>query len=630
MRRPTRIRARAILGALIPFSLGCARDAPTAPPRFTPPASTTAVHLVPGEFATLAGAQIGAGFTIPLASESRSYVVAVHDSRATPGAVADLRFSVVRLVGIASEVTPRAGPRPSLTHARAAAARSAARQDPFDAWLAAGGEARFREAVSRQLETAGARVADPRARAGAPIVRGPPWRASSTARGGSTPSVGDLLEFGSPVQADGSLATCSSPVRVTGLVKAVGPHFVVVEDTAVAGGFLDADFTDLLTEIEQVAFPVDSAYFGLPSDLDGNGKVIALVTGEVNRLGAAGFFTPGDLAATADCPAGNEAELLWLLAPDPLRRFGVEPVSASLLRSRLPGIVAHELQHLIHAERRIFEAGGDLTSADVTWLNEGLSHVAEEVSGLYSAGRRAGENLGFEDLGQPQTAARFDRYHLNSFRFVRDYLEAPGTVPAIVDEAVTVGNVRKARGFGYLLLRWVADQFATGGGAGIVATTAEEDLFRSLAVGGPGLETSIDNLLASLASATGVQRRWEDLFAEYVAAPAVDDVTEPQIPLSPVLRLTTWNLPAVYENAAANGLEADFPVGFPLIPRLILPGTLPAGGFHGTFSLQPSTAVYFRIEGVGATPQSHLQVFTASGLPLSASSSIQVTIVRTF
>jgi len=416
---------------------------------------------------------------------------------------------------------------------------------------------------------------------------------------------------------------------VAGRVRAVGPHFAVVEDTLVAGVLTQADYADILDEIETVAWPVDSAYFGTPHDLDGNGRVLALVTPEVNRLGAAGFFTVTDLASRADCPASNEGEVLWLIAPDPARQFGFDAISPDLVRTRLAGVVSHELQHLIHAERRVFESGGDFDSTDELWLNEGLSHIAEEVSGLYDAGLHTGDDVAFDDLAMAATSTRFARYHLSDFRFVRDYLQNPGAVPALMEGPVTRGQLRRARGFGYLFLRWLADQYASVGAPGLVGTVEEEALFRDLTVGGSTLRRSIDNVLGALAQ-LGENQTWDELFSDYVGMPGVDDVADADIPLDGKLELRTWNFPRAYENARANGFDLDFPAGFPLRPTLVLLRTIPATGFSAPVRLLPTTGVYFRLEGLSETPRSRITVTGSGTGPLPSGNEIRVTIVRTF
>jgi len=604
-----RPRAAAAFG-LAALLAACNSDRLAPPPGFESPLPSARIELEPGEFITFSGSELSGTVELPAAPESRSYVVAVLDARGTPGPAASIRLSVIRAgAPLATSTVTR-----SATPPREFASPG---PDPIQDWFAHD-EAAFRRSVGRDLRLAGAR---PATRAGAPSLR---W-----SRSASVAAVGDTLVFGSPVEADGTLATCTSTSRVTGVVRAVGARFTVVEDTAAAGLLGAPYYSALLDEIETVAWPVDSAYFGQPFDIDANGSVIVLVTGEVNRLGAAGFFTRSDLSARADCPASNEGEVLWVVAPDPDRRFGNDVIPIGLVESRLPGVVAHELQHLIHAERRIFEAGGDFESVEVLWLNEAMSHIAEEVAGFYRGGRTTGANLDFSDLGDPEVTATFDRYHVGNLRFVQTYFRETTRVPALADEPVSRGELGRARGFGYLFLRWIADRYAADGPRGIVGPEAEQTFFRALTVGGGALLQSTENVVRTLSTTLGQTRTWQDLFAEYVTAPAVDDATPASVSLPGALIIPTWNLPAVYENAAASGFGLDFPNGFPLVPRLILLGTIPASGFVDDLELLPSTASYYRFEGVVETPASHIRITGPNGAPLPDSGDIRVTITRT-
>lgn len=618
-RRPDPRGLFAMAGIALAVS-GCSNEPFRPPPGFESPSPGVVVNLAPGERMTVSASEVRGALEIPSASETQSYVFIVHDGRSSPGGPVDVQFDVTRIPSAFSE-TPASDVRAS-TVGRSVPVGSPSRavEDPFEGWFSEG-ETRFRARVSSDLARSAARAARPRAAS----YGGPGVRASV---GASVPAEGQLIEFGSPVQVDGALATCSSTTRVTGRVRAVGPHFAIVEDTLVAGPFSQTDFDNLLAEIESVAYPVDSAYFGTPHDIDGNGRVLAFITGEVNRLGAAGFFTASDLAVAEDCPTSNEGEVLWLIAPDPMRLHGFDPIPTDLVRTRLAGVIVHELQHLIHLQRRVYEGGGDLTSADRPWVNEGMSHIAEEVAGFFVAGRRTGQNYGLEDLGTAGSFTSFSRYHLNDLRFMREYLQDTGNVPVLADGPVTRAQLQKARGFGYLFLRWLADQYAADGPAGLVGSVTEETFFQDLALGGPGLLQSSENVVAALA-ALGVNRTWEDLFDDYVGVPAVDDLVAPHIALDPVLGISSWNFPLAFENAGANGFDLDFPNGYPFQPKLILLRTIPFTGFSDQFELLPSTAVYLRLEGVFETPLSRVAVTGPKGVGFTSGSDVRITIIRT-
>ncbi|MBV9773052.1 MAG: hypothetical protein JO040_03845 [Gemmatimonadetes bacterium] len=208
----------------------------------------------------------------------------------------------------------------------------------------------------------------------------------------SVPSVGKLLTFNVNHE-----STCDSPVFRTGRVAAVTQHAIVVADTAnPANGFTDADYQGFGEAFDNLVWPVDTGTFGEPTDIDHNGRVVIFFTRYVNDLTpqGAGFFYGGftfsrDLfpqkgtKELGECTASNEAEMFYMLVPDPARGG---PFSLSEVRRTTVGTLAHEFQHLINAARRLYVLKAGDNWEEVVWLNEGLSHVAEELTFYRASG----------------------------------------------------------------------------------------------------------------------------------------------------------------------------------------------------------------------------------------------------
>lgn len=100
---------------------------------------------------------------------------------------------------------------------------------------------------------------------------------------------------------------CGGDSSPTG--PSVGAGDVVFVDLAVDGG-LGMDYQALADEFDDTVFGPDVAYFGAPSDIDGNERVLVLLTHKVNELSASltgqmglisGFFLSTD-RAHADQP----------------------------------------------------------------------------------------------------------------------------------------------------------------------------------------------------------------------------------------------------------------------------------------------------------------------------------------
>src|SRR5207244_874466 len=153
-------------------------------------------------------------------------------------------------------------------------------------------------------------------------------------------ALGDSLNLRVPVASSANLGTHYFTVRA--VVKAVGAHGIVVQDTAApAGGFTAADFAAISNEVDSFTYPTDTSYFGRPTDLDNDGHVFILYTPRVNALTKrgstsffGGFFFGGDLfprTGTGGCAESNVGEISYLLAPDPTGVFS-DPRQTTFVR----------------------------------------------------------------------------------------------------------------------------------------------------------------------------------------------------------------------------------------------------------------------------------------------------------
>jgi hypothetical protein len=237
----------------------------------------------------------------------------------------------------------------------------------------------------RRLFAAARAVRSGARRDGAARVMGPRLSYSIVAGGATVPAVGDLVALN--VAED----PCSNADMRTFRVEAVGAKSLVLADTAnPAGGFDRTDYRRFGARFDTLVYPLDSRNFGEPSDIDGNGRVAILFTRAVNELTLAnsdsyvgGFFHPRDLfprtqsSALGVCETSNEGELVYMMVPDPTGVVHGNQFSRGMVDTLTTGVLAHELQHLINGSRRLYVNSAD--TFEETWLNEGLSHIAEEL-----------------------------------------------------------------------------------------------------------------------------------------------------------------------------------------------------------------------------------------------------------
>ena len=614
--RPKGLCAAALAAAVVQ---GCGEPA-TQPPGQGPRELGVELTLERGQQVVLTGRDALLPVILPEAGGTRSYTFAIQYTPPGSRQAMPVGVQLNRLVddlGASNLISgARADGTPDLVPAGGSAAggggqRHLTGQELFDEWHGSG-EARFRAAEAGALR--GLRGLDPST-------------AGSTARA-ETLAPGQILTLATPVSLEGDLQVCSNEGLIQVEVMAVGEHFAFAQDLASAVKLSDQYFAELLGQVESEVVSVSEAYFGEPRDLDGNGVVVGVVTPEVNRLGAAGFFASSDFISAEECLTSNEGEILWLVSPDP---FGVHgtPVSRATVETRMIGIVAHELQHLVHASRRMLDQGGSPTSLDDPWLNEGLSHLAEEVTGFYAAGLRTGDDFGLDDLSTNEGRILFTAYHYGNMKLVYDYLSEPTQVPAFATGPVDRVDFRRARGFGYLFVRWLADTYAPGEG-GMVGSPQEEALFRALAAGGGGLHQSWANIEQSLVAVTGHKFTWRELLSQYANAPAVDGIALPNVDLAPGLDISTWNLPLAYHNAVEGGYTQEFRGGFPLQPTVLSGDDIPPPGRTVYAELFPSSVLYLRIENPRQQPRMLVSLLDAAGEPFPDGTEIQISVVRLY
>ena len=266
----------------------------------------------------------------------------------------------------------------------------------------------------------------------------------------------------------------NAPETVSGVVRHVSDRAVIVEDVAADQAFTLAEYQQIGTAFDEVIYDTDVAYFGEPADIDANGgRVVLLYTAGVNRLSddytesfIAGFTCPLDLGASN----GNRAEMFYLMVPDPNGDFtGGENdgISKDQVRRITDNTVAHEFQHLINAQR------GNGGAQDV-WLNEGLSHLAEEVVGHAVNGFQPGTSLGSGDLlGSQARVDVFNKYYLNNWFNLSQYLGAPGDTAALLNASDPLDfNTFRMRGAAWSFVRYLLDRFDDGSAAEAVRTRA--------------------------------------------------------------------------------------------------------------------------------------------------------------
>ena len=356
---------------------------------------------------------------------------------------------------------------------------------------------------------------------------------------GSTPELGHQRTFKVC-----SNTACSSTTNVASTAVYVGARGAIyLDDNVPANGFTPNEIAEagqLFDGASPNMYGIDTVAFGRESDIDDNGVVVILLTDAVNALSpncnftgsrVVGYFYGLDLLP-GSAPASNGAEVFFSAVADP-GNPNCSVSSGTALRTLGPTFV-HEFQHMISFNQHRLIRGS--TQPELTWLNEGLSHFAEELGG---------RQLPNNGIALGDAPDRFTQFHVNNFANAYDYLAATEEHFLITPDAST--GTLEERGAGWLFMRWLADQFG-GGGNGTSFTRAVVQTGR---VGQDNVE-----------HVTG--EPFDRLVSQWQLANYLDDLPG-FTPSTTRLRYTSWDLRDAFADWHAFR-PSTFPLAFPLQP----------------------------------------------------------------
>ena len=354
----------------------------------------------------------------------------------------DFSGSTLRVTFYAGGTTPVASGQSSVRKTRSAVMRPALAQDE-------GFEARLRDLSNRDLTPKMAMARQARS------------LAAGTSKLRALVKLGDELQLNT-----NSSVSCADAQLRTGRVVAISNRAVLVADTAnPAGGFTDHDYRSIGDAFDTLVYSVDTQNFGEPSDIDGNQRVILFFTSAVNALTPpnqssfiGGFFFSRDLFPTSAtptqglCATSNVAEMFYLLVPDPDGTINQNVRTADFVRGITIGVLAHEFEHLINASRHLYVTGSS-TFEDV-FLDEGLAHMAEELTFYRASGLSHGADIAFAATQAPQPVLdAFNSFGSANMRRFREFLRNPqGNSPYAKTADIST------RGAIWSFLRYAADR----------------------------------------------------------------------------------------------------------------------------------------------------------------------------
>jgi hypothetical protein len=514
--------------------------------------SGSPLALAVGEYASIDPAQLAAGCaTFADAGPSGAeYLVSPQATTITPGALA-----AYGLWGNDVTAAVTASPPP------AAAVPLAAR---------------FHDMLRAQEQAASLL---PRAPMGAPAL-------SLMAQAASRISVGDRRSF--QVCSRLPCSTASDFSEVNAQARYVGTHAALFTDDAAPAVFTAADYDSLGVLFDEHLYDVDTKAFGAESDVDGNGVVIILFTAAVNRLTPreqcsqaviTGYFFGIDIDPLFQNDSrSNHGEAFYALAPDPQGAVSCALGVDQVLRL-VPVTFIHEFQHMISYYQHVLVRG---SRAETLWLNEGMSHLAEELGGLH-----------FEAQGNDALFSRFaigDLY--NSYIYLRQ------TGSQFLEGILGHASLEE-RGAAWLFVRWLVDQYGLG-------------VTRQLVETGRG---GADNVSAAVGGVPFTQ-----LVSQWFLANYVSDL--PNFAAPARLRYTTWQFRTTYQSLFEQ-LPSRFPVPFPIVPTRYDGGTISATG-----TLHAGSGEYFLLTSGPNQRGFTLTMDNGSGGPVDPAVEARLNVIR--
>lgn len=385
--------------------------------------------------------------------------------------------------------------------------------------------------------------------------------------------------------------------RVGARLYFVGANIQLYVDTlAPPNGFTPAQLQKLGAQLDQTFYPLDANTFGAPTDIDGNGHVIVLLSPIVNHLSPAqctasgevlGFFDNFDLVP-ADTTS-NFGEIFYGPVPDPNGTVSCAQL-VSVVGAEIPVTFLHQLQHMINFGHHVNLNRG---APERGWLDEGLSLIAEELGSIHYE-REFPPPTGRSNPIQlfPDSAQVYDIQMFASYA----YLFQTDTASILFHADADSGFAW--RGGDWLLLRWLGDHE----GPGFYKTLVNNHL------------TGTENI----ANAAG--EPFDGMFGDFSLSEYVDSIPGVPRALEPLRdRFTTRNLRQIYARMHVVGINN--PRVFPIVP-LTLTGLI-------RNRMVPGTMSFYLLNTTAGQDSVTIDFFGASpGSPVPASLHPQLSVFR--
>jgi hypothetical protein len=336
-----------------------------------------------------------------------------------------------------------------------------------------------------------------------------------------------------------SFSSSSSYESVAATLMLENDNFQFYVDNRNIEDFNEDDLEDLAEQYNAILAD-ERSFLGNESDVNGDGKFAVLFTQVVNGLGGSsggmvtGFFYAIDLFSDNTYEVSNEMEVFYSFVPDPSGSYGSAISNSFAFTNIYPGVLAHEFQHMVNFNQHYFIND---SSSERGWLNEGMSHLMEDIYSLNADGYM--EETGLEN---PARVASF--------------------LKNIASTCVTCGTNLSQRGGSYLFIRYLYEQAELGNISNLSDGAA---LIESLVQTGLRGDENVSQALYGL---SGTEDDFHDIFGIYGLALYLSDTG---LTTDNRLQILGINLRAVQEDnrgTVLNGPAIQQPSSLPFVDNM--------------------------------------------------------------
>ena len=366
----------------------------------------------------------------------------------------------------------------------------------------------------------------------------------------ATPAVSKDAVVGDTVFIQHVFGNCNDSNIVTGLVRNIGDHVVMISDVKNRNDYTDADYDWFTKILDDDIVPPLTDYFGDFPDVNEDGKVTVLFTDEVGFAGPGllGWVSTGDEVLQRYCAASNEMEIFYGRTPD-------AGISHARMRRLVPSLIAHELTHVIQTRRSVdydepktFQEALEVSME--IWAAEAQAMIGEEIVANSVLGYANGRNYENDRIvDQPDLLGGIWFYahfiDLREYLTIRpefsDAISGTGPCSWWTRDSAPCGGRSLWYGVGWSFWRYINDQY-------FPTYAAERDFHQYLI-------STIDNIWQVVEDGVGVE--FEKLISDWNAMLYIDDL--PGLDKTALARYqtTSWNYSEVF--MAARGFQGIEP-----------------------------------------------------------------------